>query len=572
MVENRVALAVVVVLAAALVAAVPLTSSVAFPSQANERAAAVTPVDACTTITEPGRYELAGDLEGADGTCLHVQSSDVVLDGNGHTIAGSGSADSVGLLVYGATRGASVDNEDALDNVTVANVAVAGWERGVQVGDIRGVGTTASLRDVTVRDNANAGVYLVEAENLAVDGLDASNNANGVLLWEVQDSTLTGVTATDNDDRGVGLLQDVYDVTLRDLTATGNGDGGYSSGGVYASTDARRNHVVDAYLADNDGAGIRFSDSGDNVLEDAVVEANDGPGIHGVPAGDELLRNVSVAGSGGPELHLEEGELSADGLFVGGDASVSFDSEPLSLERADVDEVTPPPAGEPAVERGLRVADLDSSAAVTFHDVGNEPTALWVFDGAEWRRVDDSAHDAADGTVSGTVSVDGVVVPVRAGSGGDDQGERETMMGPPDGTETTPGTPGATDDTGPSTPETSTTTANPGTATDGAPPGDAASTLVVSSTRADHDFGYIFVVEGDVERVSADGGAADGADRVIDNGDGTVTVVGSTGDQSGDAFRVSGTVTTFYTPAAPTDYALELDGVDVTDRVPGPNE
>lgn len=154
MAANRVAVTVLVVLVAGLVAAVPLTGSVPFPSPANQQATAATKLDKCTTITEPGQYELTSDLDGSDGVCLHVQTGDVTLDGNGHTVAGTRTDDSVGLLVYGAARDASVDAENAVDNVTVRDVTAANWARGVQVGMIRGVGTEAALQDVTARPSA----------------------------------------------------------------------------------------------------------------------------------------------------------------------------------------------------------------------------------------------------------------------------------------------------------------------------------------------------------------------------------------------------------------------------------
>lgn len=527
MADTRATVTVLVVLVAGLVAAVPLTGSVVAPSPATDSAQAVERIDECTTITEPGRYELASDVGGDDGVCLHVQSSDVAIDGNGNAIVGSQTEDSVGVFVYAADRGEGVDTEDTVENVTVENVVVAEWADGVRVGDISGIDTQVRLRDVTVRDNTRTGVYVAEAEGVVVDGLTATGNGDGLYLWEVQDSVFADVTATDNDERGVALLQDVYDVTLWQVTATGNGNGDYSSGGLYASTDVRRNHVVDGYFADNEGAGVRFSDSGENVLTHVVVESNAGPGIHGIPANDETLRNVSVRDNDGPELRLEEGRLSADRLTVGGDVAVSFFDEPLTLERADAADVPAPSAGTPAVERGLSVSELDSDVDVTFRDVGDAPAELWVYDGTGWQTAEESTYDASKGSVSGTVSTNGLVVPVQAQDDGDsDDGDQD----------------------------------------------DSPSTFIVSSTRADHNFGYIFVVDGDAEGIGAQGVSADSEDTVIDNGDGTVTVIGATGNEAGDAFRVTGTITEFYTPADPTAYALELDGEDVTDDIPEPNE
>lgn len=562
MVSLRVAAVALVVLLSGMVAAAPLSDSQVRPTTGT--AQETTPVDACTTITEPGTYELTGDLEGSDGPCLHVRESGVTVRGNGYAVRGNGTEGSVGILVY---AGAPSESTDAsLRDVTVQNVTASGWERGIQVGDISGIGTTATLSNATVTDNDVAGVYLVEAENATVDHLGATDNENGVILWEVQDSALTDVTTTDNRDSGVALMQDVYDVEIRGVTATGNGDGGYSSGGVYASTDARRNVIADAVLSNNEGAGLRFSDSGENVLRDAVVEENTGPGVHGIPANDDNLRNVTVADNGGPALSVEQGDLSGTEVRIGARATASFESQPVTLDDADASGLQTPPSGELAADSGVNVTGVKSGVTVTFSDVNGAAVELWRYGGDTWTRVDDTRYDADAGTVSGTVREDGVVAAVRTSSRDEPATTATPTATGPTTTQTTTDGPPATTTTDPVTTTESTTTQ---------PPADDDNedewTLGVQSTRADHDFAYVVVVDGDAEKASIEAVAADSGDRVLDNGDGTVTIVGTTGDESGDAFRVDGTIESFYTPASPSDYVIERDGEDVTDDLPGPN-
>jgi len=55
-------------------------------------AAAPTPVNACTTIDSPGEYQLTADVANSgQNACIRVTSDDVMLDGNGHTLDGTGS-------------------------------------------------------------------------------------------------------------------------------------------------------------------------------------------------------------------------------------------------------------------------------------------------------------------------------------------------------------------------------------------------------------------------------------------------------------------------------------------------
>lgn len=563
MASLRVAAVALAVLLSGMVAAAPLSDSKVLPTTGAAQDA--TPVDTCTTITEPGTYELTADLEGSDGPCLHVRESGVAVRGNGYAVRGNGTEGSVGILVY---AGASSEPTDAsLRDVTVQNVTASGWERGIQVGDISGIGTNATLSNATVTDNDVAGVYLVEAENATVDGLDATGNGNGVILWEVQNSALTDVTATDNRDSGVALMQDVYGVEIRGVTATGNGDGGYSSGGVYASTDARRNVIADAVLSNNEGAGLRFSDSGENVLRDAVVEGNTGPGVHGIPANEDDLRNVTMVDNGGPALSVEQGQLSGTEVRIDARATASFESQPVTLDDADASVLQTPPSGELAADSGVNVTGVESGVTVTISDVNGAAVELWRYGGETWTRVDDTRYDADAGTVSGTVREEGVVAAVRTSSRDEPATTATPTTTGPTTTETTSdGPPPITATTGPVTTTESTTTQ---------PPTDDGNVdewmLGVLSTRADHDFAYVVVVNGDAEKASTEAIAADSGDRVLDNGDGTVTIVGTTGDESGDAFRVDGTIESFYTPASPSDYVIERGGEDVTDDLPGPN-
>lgn len=145
MVPLRVATVALVVLVGGMVAAAPFSDSNARP--ATDTAQQATPVDSCTTITDSGIYELATDLQGGDDPCLHVRASDVTVDGDGHAVRGNGTDGSVGVLVYAGEPGTSTD--ESLSDVTLRDVEATGWDRGVQVGDIRGLGTAAVLRDVT---------------------------------------------------------------------------------------------------------------------------------------------------------------------------------------------------------------------------------------------------------------------------------------------------------------------------------------------------------------------------------------------------------------------------------------
>jgi parallel beta-helix repeat protein len=552
-----VAVAVVVV---ALVIVAPMTA-VSVPALEQFAAQPAERIDSCGTIDEPGAYELSGDVSGsADDACIRITSSDVVVSGNGHTLAG-GNASARGILIHrGENASRTVDG--ALENVTVRDVTVANWSDGVAVGTLDGGPDGVELSDVTARDNERTGVRLIDTENATVADVIATGNDDGVLLWETQHATIEDVTASGNGDDGVMLTAVSSENALRNVTATGNGADSTHGAGIYLSTDTSDNVLADARVADNLGTGVRFSDSYGNTLRDSVVADNDEAGVFGVPANDDALRNVTVRGNGGPVIahNHDRSRFVADGLHLGETASVSFGSEPVGVERADATALPEPPRPL-ASDDGVTVSGVESGVTTTLSVADPSDSSLWRYDGSDWQQVDNATADGDAGTVSGSVTGDGTVVALESQDDQDDESEQNDQNGESDQDDEDDQNETAGQDDEDSEDEQNET--GDETAGDG--------TLVVQAT-TESDFAYMFVVDGDAVRTETGNVAADSTDRVVENGDGTVTVIGSTGSNAGDAFEVDGEVVEFYTPAPDSAYALELEGEDVTDEIPAPNE
>ena len=98
------------------------------------------------------------------------------------------------------------------------------------------------------------------------------------------------------------------------------------------------------------------------------------------------------------------------------------------------------------------------------------------------------------------------------------------------------------------------------------------STFQIVSTTTGADLEYRFEVDGSVAGavVNNDVQSVDESnDSITDNGDGTTTVVGRTGNGEGDAFQVVGTVTSFSQTGGTSGVQLLLDGEDVTGQFVG---
>jgi hypothetical protein len=107
-----------------------------------------------------------------------------------------------------------------------------------------------------------------------------------------------------------------------------------------------------------------------------------------------------------------------------------------------------------------------------------------------------------------------------------------------------------------------TESAEPGIVGDNSP-------FVVESTTDGVDFNYTFTVDGSVERAAVGEREGEDSDRIVENDDGTVTVSGFTGNLYGDAFTVTGELTSFERTGGQSDYRLEFNGTDVTENLTG---
>lgn len=150
-------------------------------------------IESCTTIDEPGTYELATSIEDAEATaCLRITVSDVTLDGNGHTVDGvDGGEGRVGILV---------DGPESLQNVTVEAVTTTRWDTGVRMGEPDGTGgERLTLADVEIRDS-NTGLHVVQHDESDYRALSLRNNGVGIHLEGASHNEFEGTKFRNNAD------------------------------------------------------------------------------------------------------------------------------------------------------------------------------------------------------------------------------------------------------------------------------------------------------------------------------------------------------------------------------------
>ena len=127
------------------------------------------PITGPMRITKPGTYILQTDLLNRnDMYCIEILSSDVVLEGNDHTIDAQGQSPSAGIMI-GQYSGSSYSN------VVVRNLVLSDWGMGIQARDTSRV--TIENVDCT---NDGVGVYLWNAASTTVTASDFACRYKGV--------------------------------------------------------------------------------------------------------------------------------------------------------------------------------------------------------------------------------------------------------------------------------------------------------------------------------------------------------------------------------------------------------
>jgi hypothetical protein len=226
-----------------------------------ERVAAVEPVTGCRVIDSPGRYELQRDIvDGRALNCIDIRSSDVVFDGNGHTI----------------------------DAVQLSNF--------VSSGIVARDGSNVTVRNVTVTEFKGSGVAFFSTDDTVVSDVRIRD---GPLVVSNANATVRAVNvANPNEPDGSGVIVIRSTVTLRDVSATDNRFG-------FRFLRSGGHTLVNVSATDSEEVAFRFDDAGNNTLEDVSATDSGGRGFEFVGSGGNTLLDVSVTNTSGDGLSFE---------------------------------------------------------------------------------------------------------------------------------------------------------------------------------------------------------------------------------------------------------------------------
>lgn len=293
------ALALTVLLASSVVTASLLAPGIAVAAMdGGSSSTTATAVDSCRVIDEPGYYELTTDLEN-DSTCIRIAASNVTLDGNGHTITGTSETADTAVLVR------QDDDGGVPENVTVQNLHVEDWERGVAFR----LANDAAVRNVTA---TNASIVLNHVDRGTVTESGVRNGTiSATTSWDVV------VRNTTLHQSSVELGSFVHGATVRGI----DGDG--ASVSVVSSDNVT--------VHESNLSGISLSDVDDTVIAHNSPDETGrfGVWIDSLGAGTVTITGNTITGNVGDGDHTEGIRADAvhdlsviDNRIVGNDVGV----------------------------------------------------------------------------------------------------------------------------------------------------------------------------------------------------------------------------------------------------------
>ena len=269
--------------------------------------AATVQISGPTVISSPGTYVLTQDIATGQSPAIAIRCSNVVFDGNGHTIDGVDAGGSFGIQVN--------NGNTPLTGVTVKNVRLTDWYYGLYYKYANG----GRIEAVRAQSNQNAGICLAYANDNVLTGCTATGNEQGILLsFDSSRNRIESCTMSSNDDAGLWLASTgrgtngiTYDSTgnrVTGNTATGNGRMGlyvdFSAGNVLSSNTVSGNGDYQIFLD--------YSSS--NRIESNTVSGGTEQGVYLYDADSCTISGNTVSGAGDYGIYIS----STTGLTISG--------------------------------------------------------------------------------------------------------------------------------------------------------------------------------------------------------------------------------------------------------------
>lgn len=239
------------------------------------------------TIVSPGSYKIGLNINAsqgltANGACIEIASSFVILDAGKKTVTGAGGGSPTG-------KGIWVHHGVHSDFLEGRGTVISGWDIGLLI-----EGNQIVADDFTANTNGTAGIKLNKAESIELTSPTASSNLNyGIWLRQTSSSDITNSRTLTNGN--IGLY-----VGCSDLGPTNSG---------CAGGPQQFNYIFTGSIAGNGNYGVALDIGAKSTIvtnqtlgggahnsKDDLFDANSNCGINKWFADDSTATNNQASG------------------------------------------------------------------------------------------------------------------------------------------------------------------------------------------------------------------------------------------------------------------------------------
>ncbi|PKL60661.1 MAG: hypothetical protein CVV33_01525 [Methanomicrobiales archaeon HGW-Methanomicrobiales-4] len=276
-------------------------------------------VSSSGTLEGPGIYTLCADLSEKNATTvIHINSDDVILEGAGYILNGSGVSDQ-------ASYGIRIENNGTkIQNITIRNLTVSGFETGIFLDDIE----DAKIERCMVVKNLQAGIRLTNGTNVSIIETEISSTipdsdisgGSGICITDSDTVTIRSdlILGNGKGDEGSGLviIRSPH-VAIDDTTITGNAASGVITQGLFSGLIIQRN-----IISSNGVSGITINAgcngpqiSGNQIRENYLAGIEISSSNQGILAGNLIVGSrIGISLSESEQFSLSGNELKGNTL------------------------------------------------------------------------------------------------------------------------------------------------------------------------------------------------------------------------------------------------------------------